>query len=211
MSSHHDVVVIGAGPAGEAAAELGGSLGYSVALVERDTVGGTVVTSGGAPTKTFREAAVYLSSFEKEKIYGVALSASAEVMYPAIRARARQVSEQLRQAALERIRERGVHLVHGEARLDGKHTVVASAADGTQTRLSGVLLGVHAIGEIASEITGTGQAMIHNGATIEDVIRMAYNTPTYTYGYKLAASDVLAKLHPDVLRAMHLPSRAHRI
>ena len=53
VSSRHDVVVIGAGPAGE----LGGSLGYSVALVERDIVGGTVVTSGGAPTKTFREAA----------------------------------------------------------------------------------------------------------------------------------------------------------
>ena len=32
------VVVIGAGPAGEAAAELAGTLGYSVALVERDTV-----------------------------------------------------------------------------------------------------------------------------------------------------------------------------
>jgi NAD(P) transhydrogenase len=68
----YDVVVIGAGPAGEAAAELGGSRGYSVALVERDTVGGTVITSGGAPTKTFREAAVYLSSFEKDKIYGIA-------------------------------------------------------------------------------------------------------------------------------------------
>ena len=53
------MVVIGAGPAGEAAAELGGNLGYPVALVERDTVGGTVVTSGGAPTKTFREAAAY--------------------------------------------------------------------------------------------------------------------------------------------------------
>jgi len=97
----YDVVVIGAGPAGEAAAELGGSLGYSVALVERDTVGGTVITSGGAPTKTFREAAVYLSSFEKEKIYGIALSAPPEVMYPAVRARARQVSEQLQQATLE--------------------------------------------------------------------------------------------------------------
>ena len=76
---------------------------------------------------------------------------------------------------------------------------------------TGVLLGVHAICEIASEISGTGQAMIHNGATIEDVIRMAYNTPTYTYGYKLAASDVLARLHPDVLRDMRLPSRAHRV
>ena len=135
VSSRYDVVVIGAGPAGEAAAELGGSLGYSVALVERDTVGGTVVTSGGAPTKTFREAAVYLSSFEKEKIYGIALSAPPEVMYPAVRARARQVSEQLRQAALERIRERGVHLVHGEARLEAEHTVVARAGDGAETRL----------------------------------------------------------------------------
>jgi NAD(P) transhydrogenase len=76
---------------------------------------------------------------------------------------------------------------------------------------TGVLLGVHAICEIASEIAGTGQAMIHSEATIEDVIRMAYNTPTYTYGYKLAATDALARLHPDVLRAMRLPSRAHRI
>jgi pyruvate/2-oxoglutarate dehydrogenase complex dihydrolipoamide dehydrogenase (E3) component len=79
--SRFDVVVIGADPAGEAAAELGGNLGYSVALVEQDTVGGTVVTSGGAPTKAFREAAAYLSSFEKEKIYGIALSAPPEVTY----------------------------------------------------------------------------------------------------------------------------------
>jgi pyruvate/2-oxoglutarate dehydrogenase complex dihydrolipoamide dehydrogenase (E3) component len=81
VNRRYGVVVIGAGPAGEAAAELAGNLGYSVALVERDTVGGTVVTSGGAPTKTFREAAAYLSAFEKKEIYGVALSAPPEVMW----------------------------------------------------------------------------------------------------------------------------------
>jgi hypothetical protein len=48
-------------------------------------------------------------------------------------------------------------------------------------------------------------------ATIEDVVRMVYNTPTYTHGYKLAAAVILARLDPDVLRAMRLPSRAHRI
>jgi pyruvate/2-oxoglutarate dehydrogenase complex dihydrolipoamide dehydrogenase (E3) component len=76
---------------------------------------------------------------------------------------------------------------------------------------TGVLLGVHAICEIASEITGIGQAMIHNEATIEDVVRLAYHAPIYAYGYKLAAADTLARLHPGVLRAMRLPSRAHRI
>src|SRR6202050_1928979 len=120
VSSRHDGVVSGAGPAGEAAAELGGGLGYQVALVERDVVGGTVVTRGGAPTKTLRGGGVCLSSCEKEKIYGVALAAPPEVMSPAIRARAREVSERLRQAAVERIRERGVHLVHGEARLGAR-------------------------------------------------------------------------------------------
>ena len=40
---------------------------------------------------------------------------------------------------------------------------------------------------------------------------MAYNTPTHTYGYKLAAADALVRLHADILRAMRLPSRAHRI
>jgi hypothetical protein len=40
---------------------------------------------------------------------------------------------------------------------------------------------------------------------------MAYNSPTYSYGYKLAASDVRAQLQPSVLRAIRLPSRVHRI
>jgi hypothetical protein len=70
---------------------------------------------------------------------------------------------------------------------------------------------VQVIGQLASELVGTGQAMIHSGATIEDVLRMAYNTPTYTYGYKLAGIDALLRLDPDVLRAMRLPSEADRV
>jgi NAD(P) transhydrogenase len=94
-----------------------------------------VVTSGGAPTKTFREAAAYLSAFEKEEIYGVALSAPPEVMYPAVRARARQVSEQLRQVTLERIQASGVHLVPGEGRLEGDRTVAVATGGGGEIRL----------------------------------------------------------------------------
>jgi Pyridine nucleotide-disulphide oxidoreductase len=55
IDGRYEVVVMGAGPAGEAAAEHAGNPGYSVASVERDTVGGTVVTNGGRPAKTFRK------------------------------------------------------------------------------------------------------------------------------------------------------------
>ena len=74
---------------------------------------------------------------------------------------------------------------------------------------TGALLGVHVIGDIASEIVGIGQAMLHSEATVEDAARMVYNTPTYSYGYKLAASDSLNRLDPAVLQTMLLPSRAH--
>jgi NAD(P) transhydrogenase len=137
MVSEYDLVVVGAGPAGESAAQMAANLGYAVAVVERDTVGGTVVTNGGAPTKTFREAALYLSAFEKEKLYGVSLAAAPEVMYPAMTARARAVSEAMRQASLDRLQGLGVQLVYGAARLEDAHTVIARSSAGGETRLRG--------------------------------------------------------------------------
>jgi NAD(P) transhydrogenase len=56
-------------------------------------------------------------------------------MYPVVRDRAREVSERLRQVTLGRIRERGVHLVSGEARLEAEHTVVARTGSGAEIRL----------------------------------------------------------------------------
>jgi hypothetical protein len=73
----------------------------------------------------------------------------------------------------------------------------------------GIIAGQESLLKLAVD-GGTG-VMIHNEATIEDVIRMAYNTPTSTYGYKLAADDAPVRLHPDILPAMRLPSRSHRI
>jgi hypothetical protein len=61
------------------------------------------------------------------------------------------------------------------------------------------------------ELRETGQAMIRNVVTIEDVIRMAYNIPARGCGYELAAADALARLRPGILRAMRLPSQADRI
>jgi 2-polyprenyl-6-methoxyphenol hydroxylase-like FAD-dependent oxidoreductase len=156
VDSRHDVIVIGAGPAGEAAAELAGSFSCSVALVERDTAGGSVDAERRTSCPW--------------------VFAAGDVIGPSL---ASVATGQGRQALC------------GALGLD-----FSAHADQVPA---------------ASEIAGTGQAMIHNDATTEDVVRMAYNTPTYTYGYKLAAIDTLARLHPGVLQAMRLPSQADRI
>ena len=124
------VVVIGAGPAGTTAAELDGVLGYSAGLVEQDIDDGAEVSRGGGPAKPFRGTASYLSLSGKEEIREIARSATPEVMYPVVRVRDPEVGEQFRQATLERIGERSLHLIHGERWL------VASRSEGTCSSLA---------------------------------------------------------------------------
>jgi len=56
------------------------------------------------------------------------------------------------------------------------------------------LVGVHCIGDIASEIVGIGQMAIRCGGTINTIANMSLNTPTYSYAYKYAAFDGLRRL-----------------
>jgi NAD(P) transhydrogenase len=56
------------------------------------------------------------------------------------------------------------------------------------------LVGVHCIGDIASEIVGIGQMVIRCGGTVNTIANMSINTPTYSYAYKYAAFDGLRRL-----------------
>ena len=52
---HVPLVVLGGGPGGYAAAFLAADLGMEVALVEKDTIGGTCLNRGCIPAKAFLE------------------------------------------------------------------------------------------------------------------------------------------------------------
>jgi NAD(P) transhydrogenase len=70
-----DVVVIGAGPAGCAAAIAAALLGKKVAVVEKQpAVGGAAINTGTIPSKTLRETALALSGMRARALYGVDLS-----------------------------------------------------------------------------------------------------------------------------------------
>jgi NAD(P) transhydrogenase len=56
------------------------------------------------------------------------------------------------------------------------------------------LLGVHCLGDIASEVVGLGHVVLHVGGTIEVFLTLALNTPTYSSAYHDAAIDGLTRL-----------------
>jgi len=69
-----DLVVIGSGPAGEKGAVQAAYFGKRVAIVEKSaTVGGACVHTGTLPSKTLREAALYLTGFQRRELYGMTL------------------------------------------------------------------------------------------------------------------------------------------
>ena len=73
-AERYDLVVLGAGPAGEKGAAAAAYFGRRVALVEqRAQPGGTSVHTGTLPSKTLREAALYLTGFRRRELYGMTL------------------------------------------------------------------------------------------------------------------------------------------
>src|SRR5205823_7401051 len=71
QANEYDLVVIGSGPAGQKAAIAAAKMRKKVAIIDRRTgIGGVCVHTGTIPSKTFREAVLYLTGFSQRAFYG---------------------------------------------------------------------------------------------------------------------------------------------
>jgi NAD(P) transhydrogenase len=135
MTEAYDLVAIGAGPAGESAAELAAFYGHRSAVIEKNRPGGTVTTTSGAPTKTLREAALYLTGLRDRDIYGLHLAAPPDIVLPTIRKRTREVSELLQRVTAANIAKHNVDYLQGNARLGPDRTLLVMTPDGRELTL----------------------------------------------------------------------------
>ena len=135
MTETYDLVAIGAGPAGESATELAAFFGHRSAIVEKNKPGGTVTTTGGAPTKTLREAALYLSGFREGDVYGLRMETPPEIAIDIIRKRTWSVCELLQKLTADNFAKHSVDYIQGAARLDADGTVIVSGSDQENVRL----------------------------------------------------------------------------
>ncbi len=131
-----DLVVLGSGPAGEKAAAKAAYFGKRVAIVERSglSVGGVAVTQlGMIPTKTLREAALYLTGFRKRDIYGASVEIEPSVLHSQLRARTDEVSSAMSRAVQGNLDRHNIELVEGVASLLPDRRVVVRNGDAVRT------------------------------------------------------------------------------
>ena len=129
-AAEFDVIVIGAGPAGEVVAgELAGR-GRSVAIVEERLVGGECAFFACMPSKALLRPAEVLA--EAQRVPGAAEALSGELDIAAVLRRRDEVTGGLDDAReLPWLAERGITLIRGRGRLTGERTV---AVDGVPHR-----------------------------------------------------------------------------
>jgi dihydrolipoamide dehydrogenase len=143
-----DLVVIGGGPAGYAAALYGSAAGLNCAVVERDKVGGTCLHRGCIPAKEFLETAhVYRTVAESAK-FGVQTS-SPTIDFSIAQTRKQQVVDQLWKGLQGLMKKRKITTINGTGTLLPGNLVQVS--DGTQLRGTNIIL---AAGSVPRTIPG---------------------------------------------------------
>lgn len=136
----YDIAVIGAGPAGTAAALRAAELGASVVVLEAGRVGGTCVNTGCVPTRVLAKAARLMRETRSADDYGI-IVAEPRVDWTAVVARVHERVDAVRsiKREAERFAAAGVDLVHeGRARFADDHTLVLDS--GRRVRAESILV-----------------------------------------------------------------------
>ena len=122
-----DMVVIGAGPAGEKAAAQAAFFGKRVAIVERRAApGGALVSSAGVPTKTLRETALYLTGYRRREVYGLSIQLDPDATLDRLMDRTAQVQAAMVGQVRENIARHQIEMVPGTGSFGPNRTVVVT-------------------------------------------------------------------------------------
>ena len=110
MADQFDLVIVGGGPGGYAAAFYGASAGLSVALVEKDTIGGTCLNRGCIPSKALLHVAKLIQEARESSHWGVTFT-EPKIDLDKLRSFKNGVVTQLTGGIRQLCKARGVNLI----------------------------------------------------------------------------------------------------
>jgi dihydrolipoamide dehydrogenase len=133
--THFDLVIIGGGPAGYGAALYGASAGLSIAMVERDKVGGTCLHRGCIPAKELLETASIVRTVKHAGDFGVVVEPKA-LDWGTTLARKQAVIDKLTNGVVGLLNNRKVTMLAGTGSLGPGRTVEVVADNGERASLT---------------------------------------------------------------------------
>src|ERR1035438_2377120 len=125
-----DMVVIGSGPAGQKAAIAASKLGKRVVVVEKtDMVGGTCISQGTIPSKTLREAVLYLAGIRQREIYGASYRVKDKITMADLMLRTGLVIRNEIEVVRNQLQRNDVEVVGGAASFVDEHRIMVTGQD----------------------------------------------------------------------------------
>jgi NAD(P) transhydrogenase len=140
MTSYdYDLIVIGSGPGGQKAAIAGAKLGKRVAIIDKqEMVGGVCANTGTIPSKTLREAVMFLTGMSQRELYGASYRVKHDITITDLMARTQHVIGREVQVVRAQLHRNGIDLLNGFGRFVDEHTVAVEGTHrGDRTTISG--------------------------------------------------------------------------
>ncbi|HZF37489.1 MAG TPA: FAD-dependent oxidoreductase, partial [Blastocatellia bacterium] len=127
----YDLVVIGSGPGGQKGAIAAAKLGKKVAVIDRKgMIGGVSLHTGTIPSKTMREAILYMTGFRQRAFYGCDYALKERISKEDLSARVRMVQEREMDVVRHQFRRNEITVIQGSARFLDPQTVQVTTENG---------------------------------------------------------------------------------
>jgi len=131
----YDVLVIGSGPGGQKAAIAAAKLGRRVAIVDRrDMMGGVCINTGTIPSKTLREAVLYLTGLSQREMYGQSYRVKDDITVADLTTRTQHVISREIDVIRSQLSRNHVSILIGTAAFVDPHTISVTGAFGDEGR-----------------------------------------------------------------------------
>lgn len=128
--AHYDLLVIGTGPAGQKAAIQAAKLGKKVGIVERkQVVGGVCTNTGTIPSKSLREAVLYLSGFHQRNLYGASYRVKQDITMDDLSFRSNHVIKREIEIIQNQMTRNNVEMFFGTASFVDPHRLRIEGSD----------------------------------------------------------------------------------
>jgi dihydrolipoamide dehydrogenase len=131
-SDNFDLVILGGGNGGYSAAFRAVKLGLSVAMVEKDKVGGTCLHRGCIPTKALLHAADLVDEIKSSGEFGI-ITQEPEVDWAKVLDFKESVVGRMYKGLSGLVKKNKIELVEGEGRLTDAQTITVKTSDGERT------------------------------------------------------------------------------